>query len=71
MKKTFLIFVWAVCLSSAFFFLDVILNYFLGYSKSYISGATTEASQAILSTIMLALTSLALYLYTNILTQKQ
>jgi uncharacterized membrane protein len=71
MKKAFLIFVWAVFLPAAFFFLDIIVNYFLGYNTSYITGATTKASQVVLSSMMLPIIGLGLYLYTNILTQKQ
>ena len=71
MKKAFLIFVWAVFLPAALFFLDVIVNYFLGYNTSYITVSTTEISQVVLSSMMLAIIGLGLYLYTNILTQKK
>lgn len=71
MKKAFLIFVWIVFLSNGLFFLDIIINYCLGNSISYISGATTKSSQFALSSIMLVIISLGLYLYTNVLNSKE
>ena len=71
MRKLFLILVWLICLANGFFFSDILINFFLGYSKSFISGATTGESQAYLSVVMLAVITLTLYLYTNLLTFKK
>ena len=70
MKKVFLIAIWAICLANAFFFADILINFFLGYTKSAISGATTKQDQAVLSTVMLASIVLILYFYTTALTFK-
>ena len=70
MRKIFLIIVWIVGLSNGLFFTDILINFILGNSKSILSGATTEQTQALLSIIMLILISLMLYLYTTALTSK-
>ena len=71
MKKVFLIAIWAICLANAFFFIDILINFCLGYTKSAISGATTEETQAYLSVVMLAVIGLTLYFYTKLLIPKQ
>jgi hypothetical protein len=71
MKKLFLIFIWLICLANGFFFADILINFFLGYTESAISGATTKESQAYFSVVMLVLITLTLYLYTKCLTFKK
>ena len=71
MRKLFLILVWLICLANGFFFGDILINFFLGYSKSFISGATTGESQAYLSVVMLAVIGITLYFYTKLLIPKQ
>jgi hypothetical protein len=71
MKKVFLIAIWAICLANAFFFIDILINFCLGYTESAISGATTKESQAYFSVVMLVLITLTLYLYTKCLTFKK
>ena len=71
MKKVFLVAIWAICLANAFFFGDILINFFLGYTESAISGATTEKTQAYLSVVMLAVIGITLYFYTKLLIPKQ
>lgn len=71
MRKLFLVIVWLICLANGFFFADILINFFLGYTESTISGATTKETQAYFSVVMLAVITLTLYLYTNLLTFKK
>jgi hypothetical protein len=71
MRKLFLVAIWAICLANAFFFIDILINFCLGYTESAISGATTEETQACLSVVMLAVIGITLYFYTKLLTPKQ
>jgi hypothetical protein len=71
MKKVFLVAIWAICLANAFFFIDILINFCLGYTESSISGATTKETQVYLSVVMLAVIGITLYFYTKLLTPKQ
>lgn len=71
MKKVFLILVWLICLANATFFGDILVSFFMGHTTAFLTTATTKESQAYLSVVMLAVITLTLYLYTNLLTFKK
>lgn len=66
-KTIALILIWAICLTNAIFFCDIIVNYFLGNTQSKLTGATTELTQAIFSAVMLFLITIVLFFYTKVI----
>ena len=71
MKKVLLIVVWAIVIANMFFLTDILYNYVIGNTQSVLSGATTEASQAVLAVVMNVMCMIILYFYTIILTDKE
>ena len=71
MKKVLLIVVWAIVIANMFFLTDILYNYVIGNTQSVLSGATTEASQAVLAAVMNVMCMIILYFYTIILTDKE
>lgn len=71
MRKLFLVIVWLICLANATFFSDILVSFFMGHTTAFLTNATTKESQAYFSVVMLAVITLTLYLYTNLLTFKK
>lgn len=71
MRKLFLILVWLICLANATFFSDILVSFFMGHTTAFLTNATTKEFQASFSAVMLAVITLILYFYTNVLTSKK
>lgn len=67
MKKVLLIVVWAIVIANMLFFTDILYNYVIGNTQSVLSGATTEASQAVLAAVMNVMCMIILYFYTLVI----
>ena len=67
MKQIILASIWLICLANILFFLDIIICYLTGYTKSPFTGATTGQMQSIFSIFMIAIIMITLSLYTSVI----
>lgn len=67
MKQIILAAVWLICLANILFFLDIIICYLTGYTKSPFTGATTGQVQVMFSMFMILIILVTLSLYTSVI----
>lgn len=70
-NKVALALIWLTGLYYLLFFVDIVINYYLGNTQSVLSHATTKGSQCFFSLFMIGIVILMLTMFTSILRNKE